>query len=891
LFLLPWLVNASPRPFIPESNKVIISRIISIAAHESIFGTTLNVLGNGKIPAYVTKTLDSPPKIAVDILCPAESLETINVAVKSPELEGLRVGHHPQKIRMVLDVNGVDIPHFAIASVDNEMTIFLSSEEINRLKEDEFNDAQQLGTDKDIATLDRTDEIKTDENQTHAKLAGAGNPAVDSSAPAPMETPVSEPETLGQEPKYIEQIRKDSERTPLQGKIYGSSLNQNVPDDGQEDTGFFIESLNAYELQDWSGAIEYLTLIIKTYPQGRYTERAYFLLAKAYEKQYSASISEHFNEIKGHYEDAIYKFLESEYGPDAVLGVGNLCFKNKNYYEAVGYYNLVLKKDKQSILAARALIQKTKIMLLKKRKDEALQVSAILDEVVSGLPEGPETTVAKHLRAQILYENNQYSESLEMLSKLKAADPESIYQHPEISLYLGYNFYQLGDNVKSREHLFRFYNSWPDHENSHTALTQIGDSYRNEGQVEDAAKFYQLVLKRYPDSEGAVISKIRLAEQQEEGTLKADNGLVSSVNLIGPKIVLAKETYEEIIKNANNNDGNKSLAQLALLKLAILYQKEANYRKSLEYLKILFKKYPRNSLKKESQYVLQKSIGGLFKQEMKAEKYVNIINLYLNEQELFEMVTAPGLFLAVARAFMNLNLEDVGAEMFKKADPLLSDEEKPADLLFLLGQDLYKQGNLKGALKKLSLLTDNYPNHNYTLYAYQLKGSILLKQKKYSLAVEMFSAALRYPLTRCEKLRILIDKAGALAENNFSKKSLAVVNQADEMKSVCNTSDHSIYKEIGDLYFYLDYTQKAADVFKQAAEMAAEDADKIALMLKVAECYLLLNKKEDFLALNEQISMLDDPFWSNLAKERMEEINFNWEMQRTKMEWKRKEKI
>ena len=167
LFLLPWLVNASPRPSIPESNKVIISRIISIAAHESIFGTTLNVLGNGKIPAYVTKTLDSPPKIAVDILCPAESLETINVAVKSPELEGLRVGHHPQKIRMVLDVNGVDIPPFAIASVDNEMTIFLSSEETNRLKEDEFNDAQLLGTDKDIATLDRTDEIKADENQTH----------------------------------------------------------------------------------------------------------------------------------------------------------------------------------------------------------------------------------------------------------------------------------------------------------------------------------------------------------------------------------------------------------------------------------------------------------------------------------------------------------------------------------------------------------------------------------------------------------------------------------------------------------------------------------------------------------------------------------------------------
>ena len=73
--------------------------------------------------------------------------------------------------------------------------------------------------------------------------------------------------------------------------------------------------------------------------------------------------------------------------------------------------------------------------------------------------------------------------------------------------------------------------------------------------------------------------------------------------------------------------------------------------------------------------------------------------------------------------------------------------------------------------------------------------------------------------------------------------------------------------------------------------MANDQADKIALMLKVAECYRLLDKREAFLALNEQISNLDDPFWSNLAKERMEEINFNWEMKKTKMEWKRGEKI
>jgi tetratricopeptide (TPR) repeat protein len=255
------------------------------------------------------------------------------------------------------------------------------------------------------------------------------------------------------------------------------------------------------------------------------------------------------------------------------------------------------------------------------------------------------------------------------------------------------------------------------------------------------------------------------------------------------------------------------------------------------------------------------------------------------------MATDPKLFVAVARAFISLNLEDTGVEMFKKADPLLSDEEKPPDLLFLLGQDLFEQEKFNGALKKLNLLIEDYPGNNFALHAYQLKGSIFLKQKKYQSAAEMFTAALRYPLTQCEKLRILVDKASVLSKSHFRKEALEVVNEADGLKRPCSTSGHGIYQEIGDLYFHLEAVQQAADVFKQAAEIANEQADKIALMLKVAECYRLLDKKEEFLALNEQISNLDDPFWSNLAKERMEEINFNWEMRKTEFDWKRGEKI
>ena len=37
----------------------------------------------------------------------------------------------------------------------------------------------------------------------------------------------------------------------------------------------------------------------------------------------------------------------------------------------------------------------------------------------------------------------------------------------------------------------------------------------------------------------------------------------------------------------------------------------------------------------------------------------------------------------------------------------------------------------------------------------------------------------------------------------------------------------------------------------------------------------LLNKREDSLKVYHQVASLNDPFWSNLAKEKIDEIQFN----------------
>ncbi len=818
-------LQAAPPPSTSVSKKYQIGQMISVNFKDEKHGTRIKVLGNGKIYEYVTKKLDSPPRILVDILTVVPTFETMTIPIKSFNIGSMRIGRHSKSIRIVLDIKGKNLPRFMVSSDREGLTIFVKS----------YN--------PDLPSIVLSPrQLSEQGNQTKQQIT--------------ME----------------EQGGKNSIADRQQVANPEATLTQLEIDDGQGDTVAFLAGLNSYKTQNWSDAIEKFNHLIKIYPSGRYTEKTYFLLAKSYEQLYSNSIPTHFKKITNHYEDAINNYPKSVYVQGALLSIGDLCFKIKYYTEALGYYNLVLKKDERTSCVLPAMIQKAKILHLKKRRKEAL---SILEDLVSRNPHVSQETEAKMEMSKILHELNAFHKSLDILSGLITANPQNIYEYPEISLYLGYNYHQLGDHVRARKNLFRFYNICPDREMNHMILAKIGDTYMEEGFIEDAVKIYQLVLERYPDTDGAHISLIRIAEQQEEKVLKKKSIVSLPAQKIGNDIGTPREIYENIINNPPDKTRKNPLTQLALIKLAVLHQKENNYEESIEVLKKVLKNYPGTSFDRECQHALQKTVGLMFKEEMKKEKYISIINTYTREKELFSIINSPEPFLTIARACIHQNFEDMATEMFRKADFLLQDEEKPPDLLFFLSKSLFEKERFINALERLQLLIDNYPSDKYARYAFRLKGNIFSRQKRYAQAAEMFSSALQYPLTRCEKTILLMDKAGALAECGFDKKAFEALREADSLKGACHSSYDYIYQEIGDLYFNLGYPKQAAAIFNQAIDIAKEKATKVPLKLKVAQCYWRLNKRKDSLALYEQISSLNDPFWSNLAKERIEEINFD----------------
>jgi tetratricopeptide (TPR) repeat protein len=259
---------------------------------------------------------------------------------------------------------------------------------------------------------------------------------------------------------------------------------------------------------------------------------------------------------------------------------------------------------------------------------------------------------------------------------------------------------------------------------------------------------------------------------------------------------------------------------------------------------------------------------------MKEERYVNIINIYQKREAMFSLLESPDLFLDAARACIHLDLQDMAAEAFEKADALLQDREKPSDLLFHLSMDLFEKGDLKNALTRLNLLIENHPSEKYVPHAYKIKGEILIDQKEYLQAAEMFSSALGYSQEPCERISIMLDKAKALMAINSKEEAAKAAREAGRFLGECHYP-YPLSLRLGDLLLDLGYPYYAISIFAEAHETEKERDNRIRYKLAIAKGYEFLDKKDDSIAIYNQISGLKDPFWSELAEEKIREIDFD----------------
>jgi TolA-binding protein len=816
------------------------NRVISVRSKSDGAKTFVTVLGDGNIPEYLDRTFADPPRIVIDLLCASQGFETQSIALDGAIIDRVRVGHHPDRIRIVLDVTSLPLPAFSLRRDMHSLHIALSHD---RPLEPERTQRELLDP---------------PEKAPPSPLDGGTEQRAAEALPSPDPGEGSD----GREAIWSDEFRQKE-------LLDIASL------DGLPDALLLQEGIEAFREEQWMDAVERFRALLEKHPQGRYEEKASFLLAKSYERLTEPSLSAHFAAVRSGYESFLSRFPSSQYGAEALAALGSLCFRVGYYSEAMGYYGLALSRGGRSPAAAEALEGQMRIHVIKRRFDEALSASR---RFLDHYPGGPKAADVRLERARILHRLNRFQESLSVLSVLQREGALSAYIRPEISLYLGYNGYQLGDFQMARENLLRFCNLSPLSDEAPIALTKIGDSYRYEKDVDAAGKFYRLVAEEYPGTEAALISQIRLAELQEQGQETAlEKGLGFGADP-GGKILSPREVYETMLQNAGPKEAKNPLIALALMKLALFYQKEGEYAKSLSMVKELMERFPGQHLQKETEHLLFKALEGNLAGSIAADQYSGAVGFYYEEKELFFKVDSPELYLAVARAFLKINLRDDATTLFKRAASVLLDDEKPSDLLYFLALDLYRQQRPDEALDKLRAAVGKGGESEAVSEAYRLTAKIMAEQGQWSKALESLGLALKPVSDPCMGHEILIETSAVQAAGGMHGAALDTARKADKLRAECGRPSLVAQENLARVFSLLGRLDEAVAVLEGFREKEGSEKGRERIFWRLAQTYEIQGKREDALALYRNLADLEDSVWRGLAREKIEEIRFRQEM-------------
>lgn len=309
--------------------------------------------------------------------------------------------------------------------------------------------------------------------------------------------------------------------------------------------------------------------------------------------KYRDNPREHYDEIQGALQEAINANTNSYRVPGALLQLGMLNLRVGNLPEAKGYFNVLAKKYSTD----------SNVPLINFYWGEYYfdhgDYRKAADEYRTLIEKYPES---KYVRegamglAKTLVRLGQYKEAAQIADYINKRWPRYYVEYPPILRIDGDIAYKNGDMKKARDDYMLFYNMTPKAKDGDLVLARLGDIYANLGNRPAAVDFYNMAVKDYPNEEGGLISKMRLAEQgvHDQPTISEMFSLFDK-----PAYGSPDEIYEGIIRDHPNSP----LAPLAQIKLAMWQLYQQNYPESLKAAARFLERYPKNELAPKAEEV------------------------------------------------------------------------------------------------------------------------------------------------------------------------------------------------------------------------------------------------------------------------------------------------
>jgi TolA-binding protein len=402
--------------------------------------------------------------------------------------------------------------------------------------------------------------------------------------------------------------------------------------------------------------------------------------------------------------------------------------------------------------------------------------------------------------------------------------------------------------------LLRAVNFFPDNPAIPVIMSRIGDTYRDENQPEKAQKVHEHVIENYPQSDGFVISSVRVAEYLKRRAEK-------------------ENLYRMIIADYSEHP----MAQLAMLKLAGLQTKEGEYEKSVETIKAFLAKYP-GTLRKEAIQVMKEAYSTLFQKLMADDNSTGVMAWYEKDKHIVNRINIPEIYTTVGMAYFKGHIYKDAADLLQKAYDIYPKDKRTPELCSQLGMSLHESGQSDRALKILKAYISAYPKHADIANAYAHIGQIYLEKKKYQKGIRQFEIALKKSKKKTLQSAILLSEAAARkALGDLKIATNRYIKAIDMMADLPDLPPEQIayaYRDLGETYLRRKAYLKAADALTMSVKFS-ENKDSADLRFILAEAYEKGKAMDRAGEVYQEIIDLGDPFWARLAQEKLRGIQID----------------
>ncbi|WP_018124572.1 tetratricopeptide repeat protein [Desulfovibrio oxyclinae] len=365
-------------------------------------------------------------------------------------------------------------------------------------------------------------------------------PAAESAEPANA--------TQDEEPVTLPEGVPEKDLTPAQKQL----LVQNKMYDAQSMmfNGELQEALAAYE-----------ELLKKSYLPEDMREEILYAVADIKMQLYRNDPERFYAEVNDAYQKALNANLESKRVPRALLNLGLVNLRAGNVPEAKAYFNILRNKypDDPNIPAISYYWGDYYF-----KRGDYQEAADQLQYMIQKYPEHELVKSAAYLLAQALERTGYDKQAFQVVDYIDKRWPDFYMQRPEFLMLAGGIEERVGKLRQAKEHYFTYYNLNPAADRADIALAKIGDLYLQMDLQDPAKEIYQKAAKEFPDKEGGLIAKMRLAE---EG-IYDDPTLVQMGSVFDrPYNLQPVNIYKEIVEKHPESP----LAPVAQLKLAMWY--------------------------------------------------------------------------------------------------------------------------------------------------------------------------------------------------------------------------------------------------------------------------------------------------------------------------------